>query len=237
MTTSRDIYVDHSLRTSMFFPQSRLFVAGNPKAAGTSLRWWLLPVHGVDVAGLTAESLWGESAPYQTVWDNEVDLKYTWKDLSEEARQDGLVAEDVLTVQPIRHPVSRAFSAWAGKYLVLEPSYHQRLPPGFDDPPVRIDSANQITDMFERFVRSLAGQATQDSGWAHFDVHFWPQSRLLKRVPRGATLLLRQETMAAGLDEITRHLTKHGTTAPPMPRINENVVSYHSDLISDEALK
>ena len=33
-----DRFVGHSLRTSMFFPQSKLFVAGNPKAAGTSIR-------------------------------------------------------------------------------------------------------------------------------------------------------------------------------------------------------
>jgi hypothetical protein len=33
----------------MFFPSTRLFVAGNSKAAGTTLRWSLLAAHGVDV--------------------------------------------------------------------------------------------------------------------------------------------------------------------------------------------
>ena len=81
MTSPSDPFIEHSLRTSMFCPESRLFVAGNPKAAGTSLRWWLLEAHGVDVTERTARSLWGESAPFQTVWDGRIDLDFTWKDL------------------------------------------------------------------------------------------------------------------------------------------------------------
>ena len=110
-----DNFAKHSLSTSMFFPQSRLMIAGNPKVAGTSLRWWLLPLHGVDVESLTRNSLWGESAPFQTVWDGGIDLTFTWNYLSAESRNDALFATDVLTVQPVRHPVARAFSAWSGK--------------------------------------------------------------------------------------------------------------------------
>ncbi len=85
-----DDFAKHSLATSMFFPQSRLMIAGNPKVAGTSLRWWLLPLHGVDVESLTRNSLWGESAPFQTIWDGGIDLTFTWNYLSAESRNDAL---------------------------------------------------------------------------------------------------------------------------------------------------
>ena len=48
-------------------------------------------------------------------------------------------------------------------------------------------------------------------------------------------MILRQESMSAGLEEIIAHLGGYGIDAPPMPRINENVVSYQPDLVSDEA--
>ena len=75
---STDPYGKHSLRTSMYFPETHLMVAGNPKAAGTTLRWWLLSAHGVDVSERTRRSWWGASAPYQTVWDEGVQLDYVW---------------------------------------------------------------------------------------------------------------------------------------------------------------
>ena len=94
---AEDPYVEHSLRTSMFFPTSRLFVAGNPKAAGTTLRWWLLGAHGVDVSARTAASWRGESAPFQAVWDAGLDLEFTWNDLTAAQRHDALTSEDVTT--------------------------------------------------------------------------------------------------------------------------------------------
>ena len=236
MTSATDPFIEHSLRTSMFFPESRLLVAGNPKAAGTSLRWWLLEAHGVDVQERTARSLWGESAPFQTVWDGRIDLDFTWKDLAEEEQADALTATDVLTVQPVRHPITRAFSAWAGKYLTLEPYYNDRLPPGFDPAPLEIESAEHITQLFEDFMQSLTDHLEHVPDWSEIDVHFWPQHRLLDRKPVGPTLLLRQEEMAAGLEQIMAHLRRHGVTVSPMPRINENVVPYLPTFVSTRSL-
>lgn len=221
----------------MYFPSSRLFVAGNPKAAGTSLRWWLLTAHGVDVPERTAQSMWGESAPFQVVWDGELDLDFTWNDLSPEERTEALTDDEVLTVQPVRHPVSRAFSAWAGKYLTLEPYYNDRLPAAFAVPSGEIDSADQITSLFETFVATLAGHLQLAASWNEIDVHFWPQHRLLGRQPVGPVLLLRQENMQSGLDRIVTHLGTHGLNAPPMPRFNENVVPYRRELVSDRAVE
>src|SRR5215207_10125218 len=93
-----DPFVQHSLHTSMFFPDSRLMVAGNPKAAGTALRWWLLGAHGIDVTTATKHAWWGESAPFQTVWDEGDHLRYIWPQLSGEGRRDAREAPDVLTV-------------------------------------------------------------------------------------------------------------------------------------------
>lgn len=237
MTAATDPFIEHSLRTSMFFGESRLFISGNPKAAGTSLRWWLLETHGVDVAERTARSLWGESAPYQTVWDGRVDLDFTWNDLVEEEQAEALTATDVLTVQPVRNPVTRCFSAWAGKFLTLEPYYQERLPDGFDEPPTTIDSGEQITELFDGFVRSLDTYVADDPEWSRMDVHFWPQHRLLAREPVGPVLLLRQEQMGDGLDAIIGHLKERGVSASPMPRMNENVVPYRPEFVSANALE
>lgn len=230
-----DPFQFHSLRTSMFFPQSRLMVAGNPKAAGTSLRWWLLPLHGVDVTEITRQSLWQESAPYQTVWDTRIDLRYAWNNLPEAERTDALESPDVLTVQPVRHPVTRAFSAWSGKYLNAEPYYTERLPESFPRHLGPVESSQHVAELFEEFVLALARHVAEH-GWDRFDVHFWPQHLLLGRKPAGTTLLLRQEALTDGLTSLQRHLASHGITAGPAPRINETIVGYQPDLVTAVAL-
>jgi len=227
-----DPYIRHSLHTSMFFPSTRLFVAGNPKAAGTTLRWWLLAAHGVDVRARTAESWWGESAPFQTVWDQGIDLVYTWGDLSAEQRDDALTSTDVLTVQPVRHPLSRLFSAWSGKYLVGEPYYAERLPEGFPKLPEAIESEQHIADLFEEFVVALH-ELVSERGFLAVDVHLWPQYRLLARPPAGDGLVLRQESMAEGLRTIGEYLRQRGLDAGEAPRINETVIPYRTELVTD----
>lgn len=236
MTEDRDPFQYHSLRTSMFFPQSRLMVAGNPKAAGTSLRWWLLPLHGVDVDALTRRSLWSESAPFQTVWDVRVDLRYAWNNLGEDERKDALESTDVLTVQPVRHPVTRAFSAWSGKYLNAEPYYSDRLPASVPRVEGDVESPEQVAELFETYICALAAHV-DENGWQGFDVHFWPQHLLLGRRPAGPVLTLRQESLAEGLAAVQEHLASHGITAGPAPRINETIVAYHPDLVTATALE
>jgi hypothetical protein len=236
MTDTRNEYQHHSLITSMFFPQTRLMIAGNPKAAGTSLRWWLLPLHGVDVAELTKNSLWRESAPYQTVWDTRVDLRYAWNNLSEIERQDALQSSDVLTVQPIRHPVTRAFSAWSGKYLNLEPYYTELLPATFPRPTSPVTSREQISAMFQVFIDALVDHVAAKT-WQGLDVHFWPQHLLLGRQPVGKVLVLRQESMATGIADIQAHLSSHGVESGPAPRINETIVPFQADFVTDAALE
>jgi hypothetical protein len=231
-----DPFVRHSLQTSMYFPQTRLFVAGNPKAAGTTLRWWLLGAHGVDVAAVTAPSLWAESSPAQTVWDVNVDLRYTWDRLGDDERTDALESTDVLTVRPIRHPLTRTFSAWSSKYLALEPGYHERLPAGFPAPAERIASTDEVAAMFEDFVMAVRDHVSTDAEWSGLDVHFWPQHRLLARSVAGETILLRQESMAEGLGRIEKQLSDHGVAVPPVLRVNENVIPYSPSLISAKAL-
>lgn len=231
-----DRFVGHSLRTSMYFPQSKLFVAGNPKAAGTSIRWWLLESHGVDVAGLTADSLWGESAPFQTVWDPAVDLRFTWPRLRPDEQQEALASPEVMTVHPVRHPVTRTFSAWAGKYLTREPYYEGRLPAGFDPAPDQVESADHVAELFAAFVGSLARHVAEHDDWADVDVHFWPQHRLLARTPEGPLLLLRQESMAAGLEQVEGRLRESGLTPVPLARVNENVVSYQASLVHGDTV-
>lgn len=220
----------------MFFPATRLFVAGNPKAAGTTLRWWLLEAHGVQVADRTAGSWWGESAPFQTVWDGGIDLDFTWGDLSDAQRDEALTAPDVLTVLPIRHPVSRLFSAWSGKYLVGEPYYADRLPPEFHQLPETIDSAEQVGELFEQFVVDLH-RVVAAGDFEAVDVHFWPQHRLLARPPAGEVLELRQESMREGLAAVADHLRARGLNPGEARRINETVVPYRADLVTDVALK
>ncbi len=220
----------------MYFPSTRLFVAGNPKAAGTTLRWWLLQAHGVDVAARTAHSWWGESAPYQTVWDSRIDLDYAWKDLSERHRHDALSATDVLTVHPIRHPLTRLFSAWSGKYLIGEPYYEEHLPDGFPVIPPTVDDEDQVAELFEKFVDALQGAVSQ-LGFHKLDVHFWPQSKLLAHSPNGTELVVRQEAMGEGFAAIAQHLASHDLAAGTPPRINETVVPYRAELFTERAME
>lgn len=231
--TTADPYVEHSLRTSMYFPSTRLFVAGNPKAAGTTLRWWLLEAHGVDVASRTANSWWGESAPYQTVWDARINLDYAWPDLSERHRHEALTAPDVLTVHPVRHPLTRLFSAWSGKYLVGEPYYQERLPDGFPTIPAAVDDEGQVAELFEQFADALR-EAVSQHGFPALDVHFWPQSRLLAQAD-GTELVVRQEAIGQGFAAITKHLADQDLTVGSPPHINETVVPYRAELISERA--
>ena len=230
-----DPFVAHSLRTSLFFPRTRLFVAGNPKAAGTALRWWLLEAHDVDVADVTADSLWGESAPDQVVWDGRVDLRFTWDRLDADARTDALTAPDVLSVLPVRHPVTRTFASWASKYLTGEPGYEDRLPDGFPRVPEQVRDVADIRDAFTAFAGALAAHVEQ-AGWLDVDVHFWPQERLLARVPAGTTLWLRQEESAEGIEQVVEWLTDHGVAASRPQRRNAAVVAYRPEY-ADEAVE
>jgi hypothetical protein len=232
--SSDDRFVGHSLRTSMFFAGSRLLVRGNPKAAGTTLRWWLLQAHGVDVAAAVAQSLWNESGPAQTVWDERVDLRYTWRRLTDAEREDALTAADVVSVHPVRHPQTRTFAAWASKYLTWEPHYHERLPDGFPSAPDSVDSVEQIATMYEEFLGALRAHVALHT-WEGIDVHFWPQHRLLAPVASGPDLVLRQEDMASGLTAISAHLAAHGIDPPAVPRINESVVPYQPELVTPVA--
>jgi hypothetical protein len=231
-----DRFIAHSLWSSMFFPQSRLFVAGNPKAAGTGLRWWLLEVHGVDVPGLTAASRWAESAPSQVVWDETVDLRYLWDCLSDDERDDALTSSDVLSVIPVRHPVTRLFSAWSGKHLSGEPYYEDRLPESFPRLPDSIESTESVTEHFAAFVAALAEHADSHPDWEGIDVHFAPQHLLLARTPVGPALLLRQEDTAAALSRIEEQLRAHGLAPPPLRRINETIVGYRPDYVDGPTL-
>lgn len=232
-TETWDRFVDHSVRTSMFFPGSRLFVAGNPKAAGTMLRWWLLAAHGVDVEAATAGSLWRESAPSQVVWDGACDLRFTWRRLSEAERDDALSSPDVLTVHPVRHPITRAFSAWASKYLTGEPYYGEQLPATFPTLPLTVESARDVTVEFGRFVEALADHVDRQPDWDGVDVHLWPQHRLLARPVAGPLLTLRQESLDEGLGRIRAHLREHDVEPGPVARWNETVVGYRPDLVAD----
>ena len=230
-----DRFVEHSLRTSMFFPATRLMVAGNPKAAGTTLRWWLLRAHGVDVDDRTRESWWGESAPYQTVWDSHMALDFVWPQLTADDHRDALESDDVLTVVPVRHPVTRSFSAWSGKWLIGEAYYEENLPAEFPPLPDAFSGPEEVADCFRHFMVAL-GQVVDDRGFEAVDVHLWPQSRLLAREVRGQRLEMRQEDMSAGFAAVTEHLESHGVDPGSPPRINETVVPYLADLVDDEAL-
>jgi hypothetical protein len=231
---NRDRFIEHSLHTSMFFPQTRLMVAGNPKAAGTTLRWWLLAAHGIDVDECTRGSWWGESSPRQTVWDDHAATRYIWPQLSEDDRRDALESTDVLTVLPVRHPVTRAFSAWSSKYLVAEPYYEDRLPEEFARLPESLTDADDIAHHFEDFATTL-GRVVDARGFDEVDVHLWPQHLLLARTPKGPVLTLRQEAMTDGLDRIADHLRMHGVNPGTAPWINETVVPYLDELVTDEA--
>lgn len=220
----------------MYFPSTRLFVAGNPKAAGTTLRWWLLQAHGVDVSERTSDSWWGESAPFQTVWDSRINLDYTWGDLSERHRHDALTSSSVLTVHPIRHPVTRLFSAWSGKYLIGEPYYEGRLPDGFPTIPDAVEDEGQVAELFEQFVDALQG-AVSERGFLELDVHLWPQSRLLAHAASGTELVVRQESMGEGLAAIAQYLAGQDLDAGTPPRINETVVPYQAELVTGRTLE
>lgn len=219
-----------------------MLVTGNPKAAGTSLRWWLLQTHGVDVDAATRESLWGESAPFQVVWDPAIDLRFTWPRLDERIRAQARADPEVLWVLPIRHPLTRVFSAWAAKYLVLEPGYHERLPAGFDEPPETIDGDDHVRALFERFVAEMARRVdlTSDgwgSGWSELDVHFWPQCGLLSHQINGTSLLLRQEAPDEAIRTMRKRLSEAGLNPGPMPRMNESVVRFSPHLVSARAAR
>jgi hypothetical protein len=144
---------------------------------------------------------------------------------------DALTSPDVLSVQPVRHPVSRAFSAWAGKYLTGEPYYEERLPAGFAPLPDRVESEEQVRRLFAGFVSALAEHVSKTGSWSDLDVHFWPQHRLLARPVTGRPLVLRQEALAEGLQVVEAQLREHGVSVAPMPHVNENVVSYRDDLV------
>ena len=141
----------------------------------------------------------------------------------------------MLTVNPVRHPETRTFTAWAGKYLTLEPYYQERLPSNFPRTDGHVETEGTIVELFDEFMQSLDAHLSTTATWPDLDVHFWPQHRLLGRQPEGELLVLRQEQMKDGLDGITRHLRSHGLNIEPMPRLNENVIPYKRELVSDRA--
>ena len=97
----------------------------------------------------------GESAPYQTVWDEGVQLDYVFAQLTEADRTDALEATDVLTVLPIRSTRSPACSrpgrasTWRASRCIpnnwLRSSPH--CPADF--------SERGFTEYFEAFVEAL----------------------------------------------------------------------------------
>jgi len=234
MIRADDRFQERSIVTSLFFPQSRLFIAGNRKAAGTSLRWWLLPLHGIDVEALTRDVVGRELVSTEAVWAGLRSFRYIWKALSTQEREDALGSADVLRIAPIRHPVPKVFSAWSQKYLQLEPGFPENLPAGFPAPADRIESRDQIRDEFTAFASALG---RTDRSWKGIDGHLYPQHLVLGAFLPDQATFIRTEDMGHGVELIRKHLAEHGIEAGPMPRFNEAVVPYQQDLISDTALE
>ena len=234
MIRADDRFQERSIVTSLFFPQSRLFIAGNRKAAGTSLRWWLLPLHGIDVEELTRNVVGRELVTTEAVWAGLKSFRYIWKALSAEERRDALESSDVLRIAPIRHPVPKVFSAWSQKYLQLEPGFPENLPASFPEPTPRIESRDQIRDEFTAFTRALG---RTDRTWKGIDGHLYPQHLVLGAFLPDKATFVRTEKMSSGVELIQKHLAQHGIEAGPMPRFNEAVVPYQQDLVSDEAVE
>jgi hypothetical protein len=136
---------------------------------------------------------------------------------------------------PVRNPISRLFSAWSGKYLIDEPYYAERLPAEFPRLQGPVSSLEHIAAAFEGFVIALR-QVVDDRGFEAVDVHLWPQHALLARDAPGEALILKQERMREGLDAISEHLRSNGLDPGPAPHINETIVPYRDDLVSDLAL-
>jgi hypothetical protein len=227
-----DEFQHRSVRTSLYFPTSKLFIAGNRKAAGTAVRWWLLPAHGVDVEAVTHDVVGRELAATEAVWAGAAPLPFLWRSLSDEERKEALTASDVLRVAFVRHPISRIFSSWSQKYLQREPGFNDGLPPSFPQPPESVDSPEQIRDMFTEFVASLSQWR---GSWLKLDGHLYPQNLVLGHLlPDGATIL-RVEQMADAVTLIVDHLERFGVSPGPLPRVNEAIVGYDTRLVGDEA--
>jgi hypothetical protein len=227
-----DEFQHRSVRTSLYFSTSKLFIAGNRKAAGTAVRWWLLPAHGVDVEAVTRDVVGRELASTEAVWAGGAPLRYLWRCLSDEERKEALAAPDVLRIAFVRHPISRVFSTWSQKYLQREPGFNDGLPASFPQPPESVDSRDQIRDMFTEFVVSLSRWR---GSWLKLDGHLYPQNLVLGHLlPDGATILP-VEQMADAVTLIVDHLEQFGVSPGPLPRINEAIVGYDTRLVSAEA--
>lgn len=224
-------YTAHSRNTSVYLPQARVWVAGNPKAAGTSLRWWLLRAAGIDVDAVTRGSLWGESSPAQVVWARNPALRYTWEGLTPQERQEAERGHDVLRVLPVRHPSTRVFATWSSKFLIGEPGYEERLPRWMPRLPERVESEAAVWDAFGAFVLALAGAEAE---WSTLDVHLWPQHLLLHRALAADHVLVRQERLDGDLVPVRARLRDAGLEPGALPTVNEAATAYRADCVTPD---
>jgi hypothetical protein len=207
-----------------------LYVA-TPKVACTSVKWWFAELEGIskdifDAAGSD------ESDPDLVIHDTFYKVAPHVTGLPLNELVEVLSLDTFFRFAVVRNPYKRVFSAWQSKLLLREPFQSQKYwDKNFFNLPV--DSISNIRDAFESFLEHLA---TFESP-RYWDIHWTPQYQLLRPDIINYSVIGKIEEVGILESLLSQHLGSDFSSPFARKRTNESLIPFHSDFISDKAVK
>jgi hypothetical protein len=169
-----EVFWDYLRWHAYLSARHRLLFVATPKAACTTLLWWLARLEGYDEAlRAVRDSL--ESDPELVIHDSFKKVAPHVNGLLPEALAEALVSDTWFRFAVVRNPFPRIFSAWQSKLLLREPLQSgPYIECEFFNVPVR--SGKDVALAFEGFLEYLAAHEAP----TFRDPHWTPQVHLLR---------------------------------------------------------
>lgn len=196
-------------------PRWKVVYVAVPKAACTSLKWFVADLQGEDrerFYGVLTREVGRELTIHRRLrWQHTPTLH-------------DLPSDELAAISPdrgwfvfavTRHPSARLWSAWESKLLLREPKWVERFA---DEPwfPRLPETTADVVEDFTRFVRAIAADPDQ---LVMRDRHFLPQSRLLTPERTPYTRVYETREIPTLLEDLREHLRANGwegsLTLPP----------------------
>ena len=201
-------------------PRWKLVFVSTPKAACTSVKWMLADLQGIDPA-VFHRSLSSETTRATTIHQ----ARFVW---GEETPRLAQLSDDQLReITPdngwfvfamSRHPALRLWSAWQSKVLLREPRFVR----DFGDQPWFARVPTSSDDVFSDWFRFVEAAAAQPDSAIMRDVHFRPQTALLRYGVTPYDRIYDTADFALMLKDVTAHLEAQGWRGELwVPRSNE----------------
>lgn len=199
-----------------------------PKAACTYFKTLIAKIEGYSLQN-TEDYTIKETRPSQFIhWRKEISIP-TLHDVVHSL--DVTSEHDCFLFAVVRNPYSRLFSAWASKIAEREPNIFDRYQGKAGFPTLMPRSERDIPVYFEAFLTYLYEHEYPNFGDDHWNI----QARLLRPDQLRYSFIGKMEEMSEAVRRFQHHLLQFNILAPIIPPINDSLIKYNQDYITDRS--